>query len=352
MIATLVLSASAAAAPRSGSSAIPTNGGGPGVRTAEASYDPDAGSVSLALTFSTPPSTLESTGLVFEANCDVANGAPQIRPILVEFRSSGQEANGSLVVSYTANARVTQPGEDPALVTDRAYAPVTFNGSAAPIAPWSYGGMVVRTTLQRSVFAGREYRCVRVLQGYADSPFAYSFYFAGHEPLELTRATAIAAFRDRLADEYGRLFTSARRKYVECPARYVTTNEQTAVRSAFCRAQFGSGRSWRYSAGRLTVPRGEETANVRLQGKARWTRRWRTCRTSLAGTLRSRDFGCDQSMARDIATAVRHHRKVRVTRIRGSYSRGFDRIFRYRCKRAAGAYTCKNALGDAFRYRP
>ena len=183
-------------------------------------------------------------------------------------------------------------------------------------------------------------------------------YFDGAEPFELTKTNATSAFKRALAEYYGSRFTGASQSWALCPSQEFFPDgfdgDDEAPPSAFCMAQFKSGRTWRYIS--VGIDQGDDGAEMSKPYTRAWTRKWRMLgpkclkEARVKGRVASNDGTCPALMVSDLDYAIRTHHSTRRTFWHGTNTAGFQTVARYRCRSRARTITCTNALGDAFRW--
>ena len=174
--------------------------------------------------------------LAIDNSCDFANDDEA--QIIAHFRyaiTNDTDDDGNPVQSTDAAATFTR---------------ADYNGTATgTVAPAGDGGL--DASFQHSALTGLDLRLVGVT---ASSPVNHEefepAYFDGAEPFELTKTNATSAFKRALAEYYGSRFTGASQSWALCPSQEFFPDgfdgDDEAPPSAFCMAQFKSGRTWRY----------------------------------------------------------------------------------------------------------
>lgn len=143
---------------------------------------------------------------------------------------------------------------------------------------------------------------------------------------------------------------------------------------AICMAEFEYHHVWHLVAGTVSDQQNQNNTftgdsktpdsggNPNDTGTVTFSRQWhrrfrpapRGCRLhQLRGRLSSNDGACDALMADDLAPEIAHHERLQV-REHGTSLKGFDPIVAYECTEPqhGRTITCRNAVGDAFRYTP
>jgi hypothetical protein len=138
--------------------------------------------------------------------------------------------------------------------------------------------------------------------------------------------------------------------YWTCP------KAQTVGDRADCSAEFRVRRRWhtvdasaRVSHGRVVISHVREEAWVRRW--SRWSRRWLEADTPGKASVNGAPYDWTWLAAGAHAKWTQGRRSFRVNSYDG-YSTGFDRFVIFRCVVRADLVTCRNAFGDAMRYRP
>jgi hypothetical protein len=291
------------------------------VDTMSVHYDDEAGTLTLTTRLYAPEkwgADLGSIRVGLGATCDYD------QPATVTYSSGVEDDGGAPYDAPTASATLAIDGYDG--VADGV---VTFDGRT------------FATTYSHEALKGLDLRCV--------SPDGLeSFYLDGYAPLKLTASAATKALKDRLRSQYG----SIRSAYVKCANLW--TDEDDGTRNAECMAHFRVGRRYHYLAITATVEReGYAIAFPSRPFHRTWTRTWRKAGPKclrnapfgrLRGVLYSNAFGCDARMASEIYHGV--------TGWHGTGTGSFLAITRYSCRKRARTYTCRNRVGDAFRWTP
>jgi hypothetical protein len=159
-------------------------------------------------------------------------------------------------------------------------------------------------------------------------------------------ATATRAFGRWLEQRYG-----APRGYWTCPPAQVVRSR------AFCAAEFRVGErrhfvdaTARLSGGRVVISKVDETA---------WVRRWsRYLRRSLPGARTPGKASVNGGgydwpwLAAGAYDGWKRGRASFVVNAYDGYSTGLRRFYVFRCVVRGDLVTCRNAFGDAMRYRP
>ena len=121
-------------------------------------------------------------------------------------------------------------------------------------------------------------------------------------------------------------------------------------------AEFGTRYVWRYVA--ATVQQGlVAPVLAREPFTRRWTRRWRRSaarclrEVRVPGRAYSNSRSCEALMISDLAFGLRTGRRARRAYWHGTNTAGFGTLAVYRCRWSGRSVTCRNALGDAFRWR-
>jgi hypothetical protein len=205
--------------------------------------------------------------------------------------------------------------------------------------------MTFTATVQNGNFARQDYRCFS--GSIAGDGFGPE-WLTGYAPVKLTRANAERGFKPYLAARYGSAYTDSSRSYTKC-ANIFTDDDGSQV--ADCRAQFGSGSTWRSIGTAARVdPQGYAVTMDTKPFTRKWVRTWRKagpkCLRSwkVRGTLYGNSGVCDAALA--------FHFYKGATYSGGTGSGSFLPINVYPCKRKGRTYTCANAMGDAIRWTP
>ena len=255
-----------------------------------------------------------------------------------------------VTLSYSSDIQRVYPDDESAPSYDavQTAATMTLDGyeGQAP-GTVSFDGTTFTTSYTHEALKDLDLRCVHVRQ--PDATSYESFYLDGYAPLKLTAANATRDFKDLLHDQYGTL----REAYVKC-ANLWTDQEGEGTQYADCMAHFRVGRRYHYVSTAAQVE-GENYMITYPAGPFHrsWTRKWRKqgpkCLRNapfgrLSGTLYSNDTTCPARMASEIYKGV--------TGWHGTGTGSFPQIVRYNCRKRARTYTCRNRLGDAFRWTP
>jgi hypothetical protein len=174
----------------------------------------------------------------------------------------------------------------------------------------------------------------------------------------LNPTTARQAMSQKLANRFGNEFVNATAVWVKCPKQEILNF--SGNRFAICMAEFGRNRSRHLIVGRV-----DETLQAYVDYTRRWNRHFRPCprrflrRLNVRGSLSANDNNCGGTalMAADVAywlSRGKFHRHEAVY-AHGTNRVGFEQWARFPCKRKNFgqriSVTCRNSLGDAFRYR-
>jgi hypothetical protein len=193
-------------------------------------------------------------------------------------------------------------------------------------------------------------------------------YFEGYEPFVLTESNAAAEFRRLLGERYGRAFTDARQPWAICPDEEffpLVDNDDDGyyddgTPAAICMAQFRSpGGQWRYVSARLEEGSDGAVFSPKPFTRA-WTRKWRKLGPKClkqAGVRGARAFSndgtCPARMLSDVAAQLKQNPNRKRFPYIGWYGTnlaGFERAARFTCKRTGRTVSCRNGLGDAWRW--
>lgn len=87
---------------------------------------------------------------------------------------------------------------------------------------------------------------------------------------------------------------------------------------------------------------------------SRWARRWKraACLPARLGRLSTNYNGCPAQNVGDLASALDDRRRVFTAVLPGAGLDDFTAFVSFRCHRYGAGYECRNAVGDAFRWRP
>jgi hypothetical protein len=174
----------------------------------------------------------------------------------------------------------------------------------------------------------------------------------------LSRANATTWFKRLLAEKYGATWSRAGVRWAKCPRQEFFPHGASGDGSAeaYCMAEFRSGHVWRYVA--ASVQQGlVAPVLAREPFTRRWTRRWRRSPARCLDQLRvpgraySNDGACEALMISDLAFGLRTGHHARRAYWHGTNTAGFGKLAAHRCRWRARSVTCRNALGDAFRWR-
>jgi hypothetical protein len=235
-----------------------------------------------------------------------------------------------------------------------------YDGSAPGTVTPVGDGFIV--SFQHAALVGLDMRCAFFSSSYMGGPddshgLAEAGYFDGFEPVVLSRANATSAFKGLLAARYGSRFTNASKSWALGPGKEFFPDglDGESGTAAICMAQFKSGRTWRYVSG--LIEDGEDGPVFAHRPWSRtWTRRWRRqsarCvrQAGVRGRLYSNDGTCPSLMVGDIAYTVKQGGRPRYAYWHGTNTAGFEKVARYRCSSRGRTITCRNGLGDAFRW--
>jgi len=175
-------------------------------------------------------------------------------------------------------------------------------------------------------------------------------------PRSLNEASAEQAMSQELAGRYGNEYTDAAASWLKCPTAEIFSTEGTTT--ALCKAEFGSGNTRRFVGGSVN-----EKTGVSIFFSRRWSRHFHPCprqflsRRGIAGRLSINGYSCegDALMVGDLAYALRagHLGRHPVAYTHGTNTVGFDESAKLPCTVSGRGHkiTCRNSLGDAFRYR-
>lgn len=254
--------------------------------------------------------------------------------------SVGESCEEDTVKGSYTGAKDYVPGSDepgPVLVAalsiagyvGQATGSLTFNGHAFT-ASWSHPAL-----------RGLDLRCVTL--GGGDGDWSVDpLYFDGYKPIKLTVARATVAFRRYLEDRF-----DMSEPYVKCG--YVFDGDDDS-QVGDCMAHFRSGQVWHFISASPVVEADDYRVTFpRTPFTRAWTRKWRKAgpkclRGYPKGVLYSNAWGCDARMASEIYRGT--------TGWHGTGTGFYLPITRYSCHRKRRTYTCRNGVGDAFRWTP
>ena len=146
-------------------------------------------------------------------------------------------------------------------------------------------------------------------------------------------------------------------RYVRPVGYWTCPRAQAFENRAACAAEVRVGKRWhfvdasaRLRGGRVAISRVDEVV---------WTRRWSTyVRRSLPGadtpgkaSVNGRAYDW-RWLAAGAYDGWRRGRRTFTANAYDGYWRGLGRFYLFRCAVRGGLITCRNALGDAMRYRP
>lgn len=214
-----------------------------------------------------------------------------------------------------------------------------------------FDGRTFTATYAHAALRGLDLRCLDV-RG-ASSPSSAETngegraWFRGFAPITLTATRGRAALRADVERRHGRLLQA----YVKCA--HVWRGDDGS-QNVGCMAEFRAGPRWHlYSTTASVAPYDNVVTVARKPWHRSWVRRWRRAGAAclrhgayqpMRGVLESNGFGCDARLAADIYRGV--------TGWHGTDTGSFLPITRYHCRKRASTYTCRNGMGDAFRWTP
>ena len=312
-----------------------------------ASYDTDSGTLTLAARFYNTPADPDANRSFPPVDFSVGRDCNESMPLTGSFSGdafwdSGQPGEGSYVIDGDGSARLDG-----------------FQGTVTAAPALSDDHQTISVTFQHSALTRQDWRCVSgQLGANAKGTDTFSFYFDGFKPAPLTPAIAKKAFQGALATRFGKTFSKAKPRFVACPQEQFTSIDD--LPGVACAAEFRSGRTWRYVTGSVVADGPQIKPAV---GKVRrYVRKWRSCSKSklrkahITGTLATNAGDCSTAApAQIVATAKRKKLRSRLTIASATLDQaGFAATSTYRCtiKRSGQvvAATCRNSLGDSFRY--
>jgi hypothetical protein len=312
-----------------------------------AAYDTEAGTLTLSARFYNTPSDPDANRSFPPVDFSLGKACDETMPLTGSFAGDafwdgGQPGDGNYVLSGDGSARLEG-----------------FNGTVQSEPTMSDDHQTISVTFQHGAFTNQDWRCVAGQLGSgAHGTDTFSFYFDGWKPATLTPAIATKALQGALVTRFGNGFSKAKPRFLACPQVQTTTiNELPAM---LCVAEFRSGRTWRNVSGSVVADGPRIVPSV---GKVRrYVRKWRSCaktklrKAKLTGSLASNNGDCITAAAAQIASAAKRHKlRSKLTISSASLDQaGFAKTSTYRCgiKRVGKVViaTCKNALGDSFRY--
>ncbi len=169
----------------------------------------------------------------------------------------------------------------------------------------------------------------------------------------LTSGKAERTMRQKMSQRYGNEFTQAHARWLSCPKEEIFTYQGKTT--SLCMTEFGSGKLRRYV--QATV---DSHKRVKVYVDQHYRRRWHRCSPhGVKGRVKANYFNCSGSAQQsyDLYYLVQHHKvpKHPVTYWHGTNLAGFDPLVKFPCTRhrhgRRWSFTCKNSLGDAFKYR-
>ena len=312
-----------------------------------ASYDTDAGTLTVAARFYNTPSDPNANRSFPPLDFLVGKACDESMPLDGTFSGTafwdgGQPGDGNYVFDGVATVKLDG-----------------FQGSVQAEPVMSDDHQTISVTFQHTAFAGQDWRCVAGSLGSgARGTDQFEFYFDGFAPAPLTPAIAVKAMQGALAGRFGKGFSGAKPRFLACPQDQFTTTDE--LPSVLCAAEFRSGRTWRYVTGTVVADGPRVVPTV---GKVRrYVRKWRACpkaklrKAHLTGALATNAGDCSTAAPAQVAATAKRKKLRRSLTISAASldQTGFARVWTFRCgiKRQGQVViaTCKNTLGDAFRY--
>jgi hypothetical protein len=169
----------------------------------------------------------------------------------------------------------------------------------------------------------------------------------------MTSGKAERTMRHKMSQKYGNEFTGATHRWLSCPKEEIWTYQGKTT--SLCMSEFGSGKTRRYVQAPV-----DNHKRVKIYADQHYRRHWHRCAAHyVKGRVKANYFGCSGSAQQsyDLYYLVKRHKvpKHPVTYWHGTNLAGFDPIAKFPCKRQRHghrwSFTCKNSLGDAFKYR-
>ncbi len=166
-------------------------------------------------------------------------------------------------------------------------------------------------------------------------------------PKGLTPQAATAAFGHLLRQFYGSVHG-----YWTCPARASFNG------NVDCMGEVEAGGEWHMVSARAYRYHG--IVDFHLPRAVTWTRRWspysrhfilRSREPQAPGVVSANSPAYDWGWLALRADDLKDGQRVAADAYDGNAA-GFERFYRFTCVRRGGLITCRNALGDAMRYRP
>ena len=312
-----------------------------------ASYDTDAGTLTLSARFYGTPSDPDANRSFPPVDFSVGKACDESMPVNGSFSGDafwdgGQPGDGNYVLDGDGSIRFDG-----------------FNGTAHSEPTMSDDHQTISVTFQNAAFMRQDWRCVAgQLGANARGTDSFTFYFGGFTPVTLTPAIAKKAMQGALAARFGSAYSKAKPRFLACPQQQFTTVDE--LPAVLCAAEFRTGRTWRYVAGSVVA---DGPRVVPAVGKVRrYVRKWRACakgklrKAHLTGSLATNSGDCSTAAPAQIAAAAKRHKlRSKLTISSASLDQaGFATTATLRCttKRRAKIVTatCSNKLGDAFRY--
>jgi len=267
-----------------------------------------------------------------------------------ELCAEGYADDVSVSGTYAGTSERTWNDESGAEWTPNLWATLSIRGYEGEAdGALTFDGGAFTASYSHPALRGLELRCVEVRGDGSDAIGSYeAFYLDGYAPLKLTDHRATTAFKANLKTRFG----AYRSGYVKCAG--VWRDDEAGTQIAGCMAHFRVGRTYHYLSSAARVANGDYRITFpRRPFHRTWTRKWRRAsmkclRTGafkpLRGVLYSNAWGCDARMASEIYRGV--------TGWHGTGTGYFLGITRYHCRRRGRTYTCRNGVGDAFRWTP
>ena len=146
-------------------------------------------------------------------------------------------------------------------------------------------------------------------------------------------------------------------RYVRPAGYWTCPRAQTVGSRADCAAEFRVGQTWhfvdataRLSAGRVVIRKADEVVWVRRWSK--WTHRSLPgAETPGKASVNGRAYDW-RWLAAGVYDGWRRGRRSFTANAYDGYWLGLGRFYLFRCVVRGDLVTCRNALGDAMRYRP
>jgi hypothetical protein len=312
-----------------------------------AAYDTESGTLTLSARFYGTPSDPDANRSFPPLDFALGKACDESMPLEGSFSGdafwdTGQPGEGSYVIDGDGSVRLDG-----------------FDGTVRTEPTISDDHQTISVTFQHSAFVHQDWRCVAgKLGANAHGTDSFDFYFNGFAPATLTPAIAANSIKGALVTRFGKDFSAAKPRFLGCPQQQFTVIDE--LPGVACVAEFRSGRTWRYVSATVVA---DGPRIVPAIGKVRrYVRKWRSCpkqrlrKAKLTGTLASNNGDCGIAGAAEVAAAAKRGTlRSRLTIASATLDQpGFARVWTYRCTvkrngRTATA-TCKNSLGDSFRY--